>query len=48
MVEVGKRSGDVRNKIERSNKQKTVSPLEHRKADGMKRAKRGDASYAEV
>jgi hypothetical protein len=39
MVEVGIRSGDVRNMMERSNKRKIVSPIEDRKIDGMKRAK---------
>lgn len=37
----------MRNKVEQSNRRKTVSPPEDRKADRMKRVKRGDTSYAE-
>ena len=49
-VEIGKRNGDWRKKVpvEQSNKRKTVSPLEDKKVDRMKRAKRGDTSYAGV
>lgn len=50
MLEIWKWNGDWRNKvlIQQSNKRKTVSPLEDRNVDRMKRAKREDTLYAGV
>lgn len=50
MVEVGKKNGDWSKKmpVEQNNKRNTVSLLEDRKVDRMKRAKRGDTSYAGI